>query len=180
LGKRLVHLEDRAELSGLITETEAYVGTEDQGSHARAGHTRRNAAMWGSPGHAYVYFTYGMHWMLNVVTEEKGFPAAVLLRGLWPMEGIDTMRARRGGRCLAELTDGPAKLCQALGIEGSFDGADLCRREARLYLERGVEIPTALVTKGPRVGLNNVPEPWRSIDWRFRVRTGILTSLLEG
>jgi len=87
LGQRLVRLErDGRRLSGRIVEAEAYVGTEDRGCHARAGRTARNETMWGAAGHAYVYFTYGMHWMLNLVTEAEGFPAAVLIRGILPEE----------------------------------------------------------------------------------------------
>ena len=98
LGRRLVHLDSGGErLSGLIVEAEAYVGSEDLGCHAKAGRTARNASMWGPPGHAYVYFTYGMHWMLNMDTEKDGCPAAVLIRGLLPLEGLETMRRRRAG-----------------------------------------------------------------------------------
>ena len=114
LGKSLVRLDDRGRrVSGLVIEAEAYIGMEDLGCHAHAGRTARNASMWGPPGHAYVYFTYGMHWMLNFVTEREGFPAAVLIRGVAPVEGLRAMRRRRKGRPLADLANGPAKLCQA-------------------------------------------------------------------
>lgn len=180
LGQRLVKIEPAGQrLSGWICETEAYIGTRDLGCHARAGRTARNASMWGPPGHAYVYFTYGMHWMLNLVTEEEGFPAAVLLRGLIPCEGIDLMRGRRKGRPDAQLTDGPAKLCQALGIDGTWDGVDLCRSQAPLFIERGVSIPPQSVTKGPRVGLNSVAEPWKSIPWGFRLAPQVMRRLKE-
>jgi hypothetical protein len=105
LGARLVRILDGERLSGIILETEAYVGFEDQGSHAHRGRTPRNAPMFGPPGYAYVYFTYGMHWCLNVVTEAEGFPAAVLIRAILPQEGIEIIRARRNGRD----TLGPAK-----------------------------------------------------------------------
>ncbi len=167
LGRRLVRMESRGgRLSGLIVEAEAYVGSEDLGCHAKVGHTARNASMWGPPGHAYVYFTYGMHWMLNVVTEKEGFPAAVLVRGLLPLEGLETMQRRRSGK---PLTDGPAKLCQALGIDRSLDGHDLCAPDASLFIERGQKIRERFVTITPRVGLNTVPEPWKSVPWRFLV-----------
>jgi DNA-3-methyladenine glycosylase len=170
LGKRLVKLEsESSRTSGLIIETEAYIGTQDLGCHARAGKTARNASMWEGPGHAYVYFTYGMHWMLNIVTEEEGFPAAILLRALFPQEGLERIRLRRSQRPDKILTDGPAKLCQALGIDRSFDGMDLCHQEAKLFIETGITIPETIVTTGPRVGLNTVPEPWKSMPWRFRV-----------
>ena len=107
--------------------------------------------------------------MLNIVTEPEGYPAAVLIRGLMPVEGLDTMRSRRGGQPDPSLADGPAKLCQALGIDRRFDGHDLCAAEARIFVERAAPIPDWAVTTGPRVGLNHVDEPWKSIPWRFRV-----------
>ena len=171
LGARLVRLEAGGQrLSGWIVEAEAYVGSDDLGCHARAGRTARNASMWGPPGHAYIYFTYGMHWCLNVVTEAEGYPAAVLIRALLPAEGLARMLRRRGAPGRLDLTGGPAKLCQALGLDGRLDGHDLCSPHARLFLERGRRIPDPDVTTGPRVGLNNVPEPWRSLSWRFLVR----------
>ncbi len=180
LGARLVRREaDGGRTSGIIIETEAYVGRDDLGCHARAGRTQRNAVMWGPPGHAYVYFTYGMHWMLNVVTERQGFPAAVLLRAIHPLESIERMQARRAGRPLPSLADGPAKLCQALAIDGSFNGLDLCQPSSPLTIEPGLQIPHPLVTRGPRVGLNNVPEPWKSIHWRFQVSPQDLLPLLR-
>jgi len=177
LGKRLVHIEPSGvRLSELIIEAEAYVGVEDLGCHARAGRTARNQSMWGPAGHAYVYFTYGMHWMLNVVTEEDGFPAAVLIRALLPLEGIATMQLRRPGKPLA---DGPAKLCQALAIDRSLDGHDLCAPEAELFIEEGIEIDERFVTSMPRVGLNTVPEPWKSIPWRFLVERQTIEALAK-
>jgi DNA-3-methyladenine glycosylase len=170
LGKRLVKLEDRnIRLSGTINETEAYIGTDDLGCHARAGKTTRNAAMWGPPGHCYVYFTYGMHWMLNFVCEGAGFPAAVLIRAIQPLEGLRHMRQRRKRPTDREISDGPAKLCQALAIDRSFDGFDLCQPTSSLFVEEGNRDLQFAVTVGPRVGLNNVPEPWKSIPWRFRI-----------
>jgi DNA-3-methyladenine glycosylase len=171
LGQRLVRLEPNgSRLSGRIIETEAYIGSEDLGCHAKAGRTLRNASMWGPAGHAYVYFTYGMHWMLNFVTEKEGFPAAVLIRALYPEEGLAVMRRRRAGRPDGELTDGPAKLCLALAIDRALDGHDLCAPGARLFLEAFPNMPDHVVTAGPRVGLSTVPEPWRSKPWRFRLQ----------
>lgn len=179
LGKKLVRREDDGlKISGWISETEAYVGPEDLASHACHGRTQRNAAMWGEPGHAYVYFTYGMHWMLNLVTETDGQAGAVLVRGLLPDQGLEIIRRRRN-RPDQQLTDGPAKLCQALGIDGSLDGHDLCDQDAAIFLEPGVDIPESAVTIGPRVGLNHVPEPWLSQPWRFRVSRTYLTDLAE-
>ncbi|MFQ5739656.1 MAG: DNA-3-methyladenine glycosylase [Acidobacteriota bacterium] len=178
LGCRLVRLQRGRRLSGLIREAEAYVGSEDLGCHARAGRTQRNASMWGPPGHAYVYFTYGMHWMLNLVTEESGFPAAVLVRALFPVEGERLMVARRGqGKPIA---DGPAMLCQALGIDGGLDGHDLCDPGSEIFLEEGVRVPEEVVLQGPRVGLNSVPQPWKSLPWRFQVKHSDLGRLVAG
>ncbi|MGD2161739.1 MAG: DNA-3-methyladenine glycosylase [Anaerolineales bacterium] len=176
LGKRLVRIErDGTRTAGLINETEAYIGTEDLGCHASAGRTSRNESMWGSPGHAYVYFIYGIHWMLNFVTEEQGFPAAVLLRGVIPTEGLDRISSRRTGRPKPNWTDGPAKICQAFAIDGSFDGTDLCASSSRLFLEQAITVPESSVTTSARVGLYSVDEPWKSIPWRFQVAANLLS-----
>ena len=166
IGARLVRILNGEKLVGLITETEAYVGKTDLASHARVGLTERTRVMYGPPGHAYVYFTYGNHWMLNVVTEREGFPAAVLIRAIQPIEGVDAMLERRSGRD----TYGPGKLCQAMGITKSENGVDLTKKTGGLWIETGVKVPNSLVTKGPRVGLNNTPEPWLSKPWRFLVK----------
>ena len=166
IGARLVRILDGQKLVGLITETEAYISEKDLACHARAGLTARTAPMFGEPGHAYVYFTYGNHWMLNVVTEKAGFPAAVLIRAIQPIEGADIMLKRRMGRD----TFGPGKLTQALGITISENQADLTRTASSLWIEAGVQVPNSRVTKGPRVGLNNTPEPWLSKPWRFKVK----------
>lgn len=179
LGARLVRIEDGQRISGLITETEAYIGESDLGCHARAGRTPRTEVMYGPPGHAYVYFTYGMHWMLNFVTEAEMFPAAVLIRTLQPLEGLDVIAARRKEQPKQVWTDGPAKICQALGIDGSLNGVDLCVAEAVLFVEQGDIIPDDCVTIGPRVGLTSVPEPWKSIPWRFQVKERFTTEITE-
>jgi DNA-3-methyladenine glycosylase len=181
IGARLVRVSGGLRLVGLITETEAYVGEEDLACHARAGLTPRTAVMYGPPGHAYVYFTYGNHWMLNVVTEREGFPAAVLIRAIQPVEGAEIMSVRRKGRD----TFGPGKLTQAIGITKSENGVDLTLADAALsrrpelvegpskgglWIEAGVSVPDENVTIGPRVGLNTVPEPWFSMPWRFLVK----------
>ncbi|HZD58388.1 MAG TPA: DNA-3-methyladenine glycosylase [Anaerolineales bacterium] len=167
LGARLVRVENGKRISGIIVETEAYRGEEDQGCHARAGRTARTEVMYGQPGHAYVYFTYGMHWMLNFVAEVRGFPAAVLIRAVIPTEGLATIEERRGGQPPSHWTDGPAKICQAFGIDKELHGADLCASDSELFVEKGVSLTDSGVTTGPRVGLNSVPEPWKSIPWRF-------------
>ena len=160
LNKVLVAPDGRA---GRIVEVEAYRGADDPGSHGFRGPTKRNATMFGSPGHLYVYFTYGMHWCANVVAETDGVAAAVLLRALTPLEGLEAMYAARGpaARTERDLCSGPAKLTQALGIDGALDGADLVSGD------RGVTIvdddqppPTPAVTT--RIGLTRGAElPWR-------------------
>jgi len=164
LGMRIVRLLDGARLSGIITETEAYIGEDDLACHARAGRTLRTAVMYGRAGVAYIYFTYGMHWLLNVVTEAEGYPAAVLIRAIAPDEGADVIRARRAGRDL----NGPAKVTQALDVDGRLNQAELSAPASGLWIEAGEPVLDSRVTIGPRVGLYSVPEPWRSIPWRFR------------
>lgn len=171
LGALLVRVEKGTRVAGLILEAEAYHGQDDLGCHAKAGRTPRTEVMFGPPGHAYVYFTYGMHWMLNFVTEREGFPAAVLIRAILPTEGIPVIEARRGSQPRVHWTDGPAKICQALGITGEFNGSDICASEAQIFVEFAEPIPDNRVTTGPRVGLNTVPEPWKSMPWRYRVET---------
>jgi len=172
LGMRLVRLEAGQRLSGRIVEAEAYRGEEDLGCHARSGRTRRTQVMYGPPGHAYVYFTYGNHWMLNFVTEAEGFPAAVLIRAIVPEEGVELIASRRGSQPPQHWTDGPGKLCQALAITGALNGTDLCSPDSPLFVEQGDPIPDDGVTIGPRVGLYSVPEPWKSVPWRFLARDG--------
>lgn len=163
IGARLVRMLDGSRLAGIITETEAYIGEKDLACHAKAGRTPRTSIMYGEPGHAYVYFTYGNHWMLNVVTEHEGFPAAVLIRAIHPVEGIDVMSQRRHGRD----SYGPGKLCQAMGIAKAQNGVDLTNTSGGLWIEEGITVPNSLILKTPRHGLNNTPEPWLSKPWRF-------------
>jgi len=170
LGKQLVRIENGERLAGIIVEAEAYIGEDDLGCHAHVGYTPRTRVLYGPPGHAYVYFTYGNYWMLNFVAEREGFPAAILIRGIVPTEGIERIAARRPGRPQAHWTDGPGKICLALAINKAQNEVDLCASETELFVEEGVNIPDSCVTTGPRVGLNNVPEPWKSIPWRFMAR----------
>jgi DNA-3-methyladenine glycosylase len=163
LGMQLTRILEGVRLAGIITETEAYVGEADLGCHARSGKTRRNAVMFGPPGFAYIYFTSGMHWMLNAVTEREGFPAAVLIRAIQPVEGVELISARRQGRD----TLGPAKLTRALGVDGRLNGADLCEPLAGLWIEAGMTVRQSDIITGPRVGLYTVPEPWKTMPWRF-------------
>jgi DNA-3-methyladenine glycosylase len=168
LGRRLVHAADGRRVSGRIVETEAYVGEEDEASHASPGPTERNASMYLPAGHAYVYLIYGMYHCFNVVTEREGFPAALLIRAVEPLEGLDVMRRRRGSvgaRDVTQLTSGPGRLCQALGIDLGHDGADLCAPDAHLFLETGEPVGDAAAARGPRVNVRGdevaIRAPWR-------------------
>jgi DNA-3-methyladenine glycosylase len=169
LGARLVRLDGLQRLTGLITETEAYCGEEDLACHARAGRTARTAVMYGSPGHAYVYFTYGMHWMLNFVVQPVGLPSAILIRGVWPVEGREIIASRRQGRPQEQWTNGPGKICRAFNIDSSLNEADLCVPDSILFVEAGLSLPDSIVKTTPRIGINSVPEPWKSKPWRFFV-----------
>lgn len=179
LGMRLVRMENGQRLAGIIIETEAYIGEEDLGCHAHVGRTQRNQVMYGPPGHAYVYFTYGMHWCLNFVTEREGFPAAVLIRAVVPVEGIEMIASRRSPQPRAKWTDGPAKITQAFHIDRQHNGLDLCHPQAEICVESGLQIPNHNVTNGPRVGLSSVPEPWKSMPWRFMVQDIFITEMMK-
>jgi DNA-3-methyladenine glycosylase len=147
--------------AGRIVETEAYVGPGDPACHGYRGRrTRRNASLFERPGTAYVYFTYGMHWCLNAVTEREGFPAAVLIRALEPLEGVPIMRRRRRRSAEGELCSGPAKLCQALGVSGSEDGTALTR--GRLRIVRNAARQHYAIIATPRVGIRH------AVDWPLR------------
>lgn len=168
LGQRLVRLLSGQRLAGRIVEVEAYLGETDQASHARPGRTPRNAAMYGLPGHAYVYLIYGMYHCLNAVTEPEGSPAAVLIRALEPVEGLETMRRHRPARSDRELTSGPGKLCQALAIDRSLNCADLCQGSA-LWIEANATIAPTLIATGPRIGVRGDSRA-QTAPWRFYVR----------
>jgi len=168
LGMRLVRLLDGQPVHTVITETEAYRGEEDLACHARSGRTPRTAVMYGPPGHAYIYFTYGMHWCLNTVCMPLDYPAAVLIRAVVPMDRLETIAARRSGRPQVDWTNGPAKLTQALAIDKTLNGVDLTTPDGGLWIEHGQAVSDDQVLTGPRVGINGVPEPWRSMPWRFR------------
>jgi DNA-3-methyladenine glycosylase len=169
LGKYLVIQKDGHLLSGKIVETEAYIGFKDPASHAYRGMTPRNQVMFGDPGYAYVYLTYGMHHCLNLVTEKKGYPAAVLIRALQPAEGIELMKKRRGRQNLEDLTSGPAKLCQALGIDRSLNGADLC--SDIIYVEDRGGVVKEIVSS-TRIGINE----GKKKKWRFFIKNNEFVS----
>ena len=150
--------------TGRIVEVEAYRGADDPGSHGFRRPTGRNATMFGPPGHLYVYFTYGMHWCANVVAETGGVAAAVLLRALTPLHGLEAMYAARGpaARRDRDLCSGPAKLTQALGIDGSLDGANLVTGDLGATIVDDGQPPPPVPVVTTRVGLTDGADlPWR-------------------
>ena len=152
LGQRLISTVDGERCVARIVEVEAYLGPCDPASHSYRWHrSPRNGTMFGPPGRLYVYFTYGMHWCANVVTERDGYPAAVLLRAAEPLEGLEVMRRRRAGRRDAELLAGPARLAQALGITGGLDGHRL--GGAPVWIAEGEPVPPARRERTVRVGV---------------------------
>lgn len=169
LGMRLVRFQNGLRISGIITETEAYRGEEDLACHARVGRTRRTEVMYGPPGHAYIYFTYGMHWCLNCVTGTEGFPAAVLLRSIEPVEGLEIIAERRKGVERKLWCNGPAKITKALGLSGTENGVDLTSADGNLWIEKGEQTPLDKIKSGPRVGMGSTPEPWFSMPWNFKL-----------
>jgi len=175
LGQRLVRLDEAGHrLAGLIVETEAYLGTPDKAAHTYNGRrTHRNETMWGQAGHVYVYFTYGMHYCLNVTADAAEIPTACLIRALAPLEGLDAMRHNRAGKIPhdrlreTDLCSGPAKLCQALAIDRELDGEDLTR-SSHLYLTPGESPAEDRITVGPRIGIAYA-EAWADEPLRFHL-----------
>ncbi len=167
VGMRLVRVVDGALLVGRIVEAEAYRGAGDAASHAYGGRTPRNAPMFGPPGHAYVYFIYGMHWMFNVAAHPAGVPGAVLIRAAEPEAGIDVMRRLRGQSDNRLLTNGPAKLAQALAIDSALNDKDLCTPGELTIVQGGLR-EGEQITCGPRVRVPGGDEAKRR-PWRFWV-----------
>jgi len=173
LGSILIHETARGRLSGMIVETEAYVAPEDAACHAYRGMTNRNRVMFGAAGHAYVYRSYGIHYMLNIVTEAAGVAAAVLIRAVEPRDGLDVMRANRGlsadSTGAANVTNGPGRLCQALAIGPALNGGDLIG--APLYIVPGSASPGTAhgdppVVQTTRIGITRAVE----LPWRFYIK----------
>lgn len=164
LGKTLVRRIDGLLMSGRIVETEAYVGQDDLACHAARGRTARVEVMFGEAGRAYVYLIYGMYYCLNFVTEQEGYPAAVLIRALEPTEGIKTMSDNRGGRRGREIASGPGKLCQAMAIDRTLNGVDVCENQ-KLWVADGGGVPDDFVERSPRIGVDYAGAcamwPWR-------------------
>jgi len=166
LGKFLIHRHADATLVGRIVETEAYLGPHDLACHASKGRTKRTEVMFGAAGHAYVYFIYGFYNMLNLVTEAKDYPAAVLIRAVEPVHGIEHMKQQRKNDLLHNLASGPGKLCQAFAIDRALNGQDVCGKI--LYLEDRGE-PTPKFDATPRIGVDYAGK-WKDKPLRFAVR----------
>jgi DNA-3-methyladenine glycosylase len=166
LGKVLVRRDSTGLRVAKIVETESYLGSLDAASHAYRGPTSRNASMFGRPGHVYVYFSYGVHWMLNFVTSPEGVGTAVLIRGLEAVEGIPIMREAMGASDtfpVKQLTNGPAKLAKAFGITRDlFDGVDLCEDRSILTVHEPLQPEPFTIVETTRVGISrNADKPWR-------------------
>lgn len=163
IGKILVHDTPEGRVAGRIVEAEAYRGPEDRAAHSYGGRrTARTEAMFGPPGHAYVFFVYGMHWHFNLVTTAAALPHAVLIRAVEPLEGIELMAERRGiAAARRELTNGPGKLCRAFAIDRAAYGSDLTKRP--LYLLDG---PSPKVARSPRIGVDYAGA-WAARLYRF-------------
>ncbi|HVE97662.1 MAG TPA: DNA-3-methyladenine glycosylase [Mycobacteriales bacterium] len=162
LGQHLVSGAGGDRVVVRITEVEAYAAADDAASHAHGRRTARNAVMFGPPGHAYVYFTYGMHWCVNLVAETDGTAAAVLIRAGDVVSGTAVARERRSGAVDRDLARGPARLARAAGITGTLNGADVTTRAAGLHVESAPRVRDETVRRGPRVGIRTATElPWR-------------------
>jgi DNA-3-methyladenine glycosylase len=176
LGKRLVvPAPDGARVSGLIVETEAYMGPEDRAAHSYNNRrTPRTLMMFGTGGHAYVYFIYGMYHQFNVVTNSAEIPHAVLVRALEPEEGLEWMRQRRPVKQDRHLTSGPGKLCMALGLDRTFNGEDLLGE--RVWIEdAGRKVSAGQTSSGPRVGIDYAGE-YVDKPWRFWLKDNLYVS----
>ncbi|MGD0477717.1 MAG: DNA-3-methyladenine glycosylase [Nitrososphaerales archaeon] len=163
LGTVLVRVVDGKRLSGTIVETEAYRGARDPASHAYSGRTKRNAVMFGEGGHAYVYFSYGFHWCLNLTTEPAGRAGAVLVRAVEPIEGLEQMLRTRNLDSDEHVADGPGKLTQALGIDSTLNGEDLITSD-RLFVEEGKKVEET--GSSSRVGIRQGV----AFRWRFFIK----------
>lgn len=168
LGQHLVRDIDGERLAARIVETEAYIGPDDSACHGKGGRrTARNAVMFGPAGQAYVYLIYGMYHMLNIVTEADGFPAAVLLRAVEPVAGLDRMQVHRPGlKQVRQLTNGPGKLSRAFDIDMTLNNWNLTVGEA-LWLESTAPVPDHSVATGPRININSALPKDRDAPWRF-------------
>jgi DNA-3-methyladenine glycosylase len=174
LNKRLVRVKGRDRMEGRIVEVEAYRGGDDPASHAFRGPTLRNAPMFGEPGHAYVYFTYGNHYCLNITTQQTGIPGAVLIRAIQPVEGVDAMRRLRPNVPDSNLASGPGKLTKALGIDKSLNGIDMTKRGPLFVAES--DQARFKIGRSTRVGISQGTDRL----WRFYVAENPFVSKRSG
>ncbi len=174
LNKRLVRLKREGRMEGRIVEVEAYRGGDDPASHAFRGQTLRNAPMFGEAGHAYVYFTYGNHYCLNITTQQTGTPGAVLIRAIEPVEGVHAMRRLRPKVSDLNLTNGPGKLTKALGVGKSLNGIDMTKR-GPLFLVESEQVQYKM-GRSPRVGISQGTDRL----WRFYVANNPFVSKRSG
>ncbi len=165
LGKYLVVHQGKNILAGKIVETEAYVGEDDLACHASKGRTKRTETLYAKAGTLYVYMVYGMYYCLNIVTEKKDFPSAVLIRAVEPAEGIEQMRKARGTHALHHLASGPGKLCMAFGIGKAMNGENIFGKE--IYIEdRGEQPKPKDIAKTKRIGVDYAKH-CKNYPWRF-------------
>ena len=169
LGKTLIRQTNNHCYVARIIETEAYIGKDDSACHASKGLTPRTQVMFGEAGCAYIYFVYGMHYMFNIVTEAKDYPAAVLIRAIEPLENIEQMIINRKGQN-RNIGNGPAKLCQALEIDKSLNGLDLTKGQA-LWLEDADCVNPQNIVARPRIGIDYADKRDREALWRFYIKT---------
>jgi DNA-3-methyladenine glycosylase len=173
LGKYLIHTSPKGRTVGKIVEVEAYIGPKDKAAHSYNGRrTKRTEAMFGPGGHAYIYQVYGLYFCFNVVTQKKGMPEAVLIRALEPVEGLELMALRRGlfeldNKTIMKLTNGPSKLCQAMGIDRSLYGEDLCKN--KLFIAEGDSKQKFDIVATPRVNIDYAGEA-KNYLWRFFIK----------
>ena len=162
LGRLVVHRTEDGTVTARLTEVEAYDGPNDPGSHAFRGRSKRNGTMFGPPGHVYVYFTYGMHYCMNLVCGPPGMPTGILLRAAEITDGVELARKRRPtAKSDRELARGPARLVESLAVTRGEDGADICD-DGPLTVHQGAPPAKELIRTGPRVGLRDAPDfPWR-------------------
>lgn len=162
IGKFLIYPNEKAKLVARIVEVEAYMGEDDPASHASPGMTARNAIMYGPAGYAYIYLIYGMYNCLNVVTEQKGFPAAILIRAAEPIEGTAFMRKRSGKLAEATILSGPGRLCRAMGLTTRHSGTDMCGEKLWIEDRCGSKME---VVRTPRIGISKATDRlWRFCD----------------
>lgn len=176
LGRLLIHNAPEGRIGGIIVETEAYLA-DDPASHAFRGQTARNRSMFGPPGHAYLYFIYGNHWCFNAVCGARGVGEAVLVRAIEPVFGLGLMRLRRRVAADQQLTNGPGKLCAALGLDRGFDGMDLCDANSPVFMAENPDRRKLLagqgtVTTSPRIGISKAAH----LPLRFHLRGNIHVS----